>query len=256
MPTKKLKKSINTGDLYQLGDHRLLCGDANNAKQLETLVQKNPIKLVLTDPPYGVAYVESKEQFYDSKLVHEKIANDHHQSDTEYRQFSKDWLERIKPFLTIKNAIYVFNSDRMLFALREGMKEAGYYFSQLLIWIKNQPVIGRMDYLPQHELIAYGWFGKHEFMKSKDKSILFSPKPQKNKVHPTMKPIGLLRQLILNSSRVGDTVYDPFGGSGSTLIACEQTRRKCLMVELEPHYCQVIIDRFEKITGQKAIKIT
>lgn len=256
LPTKKQKNLIKAGDIFQLGSHRLLCGDACNLYHLKLLIENTIIKVVLTDPPYGVAYVESKESFHNSKSAHIKIANDHLQSEIKYKEFTQNWLYGITPYLNSKNSLYIFNSDRMLFALRDGMRNTGYHFSQLLIWIKNQAVIGRMNYLPQHELIAYGWFGKHEFMRSKDKSILFSPKPQKSKVHPTMKPISLLRELILNSSRIGDIIYDPFGGSGSTLIAAEQTKRKCLMIELEPHYCQVIIDRFEKLTGQVAVKIS
>jgi DNA modification methylase len=106
-----------------------------------------------------------------------------------------------------------------------------------------------------HELIAYGWHGTHQFHKSKDKSVLFYPKPNKSSLHPTTKPVPLLRHLILNSSKIGDTVYDCFGGSGSTLIAAEQTRRRCLMIELDPDYCQTIITRFEKLTGHRAKKL-
>jgi len=135
------------------------------------------------------------------------------------------------------------------------MRQAGVRFTQILIWIKNHAVIGRMDYLPQHEFIAYGWFGTHKFHKSKDKSILFYPKPNKSKLHPTMKPVGLLRRLILNSTKVGDAVYDPFGGSGSTLIACEQTKRRCLTIEVDPKYCQTIIDRFNKLTGKEVKRL-
>jgi len=143
----------------------------------------------------------------------------------------------------------------MIFALREGMLTAGFKFSELLVWVKTHSVIGRMDYLPQHELIAYGWYGTHEFLKSKDKSVLVYPKPNKSKLHPTMKPIGLLRNLILNSSRVNDIVFDGFMGSGSTILAAEQTKRKCLGIELDPDYCQVAIDRFEKLTGIKVEKV-
>jgi len=255
-PTTKLQNLPKLGDLYQLGSHRLLCGDAKNAEHIKKLFGKEKATLTLVDVPYGVGYVESKAGF-KQKLGKDKIiANDHLQSEAEYRQFTKEWLETIKPYLKPKNAYYIFNSDKMLFALREGLLEADYHFSQLLIWIKNNVVVGRMDYLPQHELIAYGWYGRHEFRKSKDKSILTYPKPSKSKLHPTMKPIGLLRRLILNSTKVGDVVYDGFGGSGSTLIACEQTRRRCLMVEIDPEYCQVIIDRFEKVIGIKAKKLT
>ena len=143
----------------------------------------------------------------------------------------------------------------MVFSLRDGIVDADFRLTQLLIWIKNNVVVGRLHYLPQHELIAYGWFGSHEFYKAKDKSILVYPKPNKSPLHPTMKPVGLLRNLILNSSKIDDYVYDPFGESGSTLIACEQIKRRCLMVEIDPEYCQVIIDRFQKVTGQKAERI-
>jgi DNA modification methylase len=143
----------------------------------------------------------------------------------------------------------------MIFALKNSLDELKIKLAQLLIWIKNHAVVGRLDYLPQHELIAYGWYGRHKFVRSKDKSVLFYPKPSKSKLHPTMKPIRLLRKLILNSSKINDLVYDPFLGSGSTMIACEQTKRRCFGIELSPEYCQVIINRFEKLTGIKAVKI-
>jgi site-specific DNA-methyltransferase (adenine-specific) len=143
----------------------------------------------------------------------------------------------------------------MIFALKNSLDELNIKLAQLLIWVKNHAVVGRLDYLPQHELIAYGWYGRHSFAHSKDKSVLFYPKPSKSKLHPTMKPIGLLRKLVLNSSKINDLVYDPFLGSGSTLIACEQAKRRCYGIELSPDYCQVIIDRFEKLTGVKAVKV-
>lgn len=175
------------------------------------------------------------------------------QSDEEYANFTQRWLEAVKPFLAQKNSVYIFNSDKMIFALRDGMKLTGFKFAQLLVWVKNQPVIGRLDYLPQHELIAYGWCETHKFCKAKDKSVLFAPKPQNSKYHATMKPISLIRRLILNSTEVGDVVYDPFLGSGTTLLACQQTLRRCIGIELEPDYCQIIIERWEKLTGLKAI---
>ncbi len=242
---------MKVGDIYQLGEHRLACGDGTDSQLVERLVKNYQVRLILTDPPYGVAYVESKVGLVKN-MTHTAIQNDQNQSAEQYEAFTKAWLQAVVPRLTKKNASYIFNSDKMLFALRDGMLAADVRFSQLLIWVKTQAVIGRLDYLPQHELIAYGWHGTHEFMHSKDKSVLAYPKPSKSKLHPTMKPVGLLRNLILNSSRINDIVYDPFGGSGSTLIACEQTKRKCLMVELDPKYCQVIIDRWQKLTGLEA----
>lgn len=243
------------GDIFQLGDHRLACGDINDKELLSKLIGQDKIKSIITDVPYGVAYVESKSGFKQKLTCEKIIANDHEQSDVEYENFTVNWLENLKPYLASKNSVYIFNSDKMVFPLRQAMLRAGFKFCQLLIWIKSHAVIGRLDYLPQHELIAYGWFKTHEFRRNKDKSVLFYPKPNKSKLHSTMKPIGLLRNLILNSTKVGDAVFDGFGGSGSCLIACEHTGRRCLMVELEQDHCQTIIARWEKLSNKKAEKI-
>jgi DNA modification methylase len=245
---------MKPGQIYQLGQHRLAYGDGTDGQLVTKLIGDDQVRLILSDPPYGVAYVESKASLVKN-MVHTAIQNDQNQSAEQYTAFTKAWLDEVVPYLTKKNASYIFNSDKMLFALHDGMLAADVRFSQLLIWVKTQAVIGRLDYLPQHELIAYGWHGTHEFMHSKDKSVLTYPKPSKSKLHPTMKPVGLLRNLILNSSRVGDIVYDPFGGSGSTLLACEQTKRRCLMVEIDLRYCQTIIDRWQKLTGLEAYHV-
>lgn len=252
--TPKPKNLIKSGDLFQLGSHRLACGDAMDHELVKRLLGQDTIDLILSDPPYGVLYTQAKAGFSKVK-VNKEIVNDDITSEFDYTVFTKNWLAAVTPYLAKKNAVYIFNSDKMLFALRDGMQQAEVNFSQLLIWIKNHAVVGRKDYLPMHELIAYGWHGTHLFHKSKDKSVLFYPKPNKSSLHPTTKPVPLLRHLILNSSRIGSTVYDCFAGSGSTLVACEQTRRKCLTVELDPDYCQTIITRFEKLTGIKTIKL-
>ncbi len=247
----KLRKSIKTGSVWQLGQHRLALGDCRDKQLIKKLIGAKKISLICADPPYGVAAVESKREF--KKLSKDKIvANDHLQSDSEYTVFSKEWLEVVSPHLDPTNTCYIFNADKMVWALRDGMKLSGYKIAQLLIWIKSQAVVGRLDYAPQHELIMYGWHGKHRFRRSKDKSVLFYPKPSKSKMHPTTKPVGLIRRLILNSSAIGDIVFDGFLGSGTTLIACEQTKRRCYAFELDPEYCQTAIDRWEKLTGQKA----
>jgi DNA modification methylase len=149
-------------------------------------------------------------------------------------------------------AMTVFVNELAQLLINFGMEAAGCKFAQMLIWLKTHAVMGRLDYLPQHEILLYGWYGTHAFRKSKDKSILIYPKPSKSVLHPTMKPVGLLRRLILNSSKIGDLMYDPFGGSGSTLIAAQDTKRHCAMIEMDAKYCRVIIDRFEKHTGVKA----
>jgi len=250
------KLSIRSGDLFLLGRHRLVCGDSRDAALVSRLMDNGKAALILTDPPYGVAYVEGKKGFCHTKTIHAPIRNDHLQSDNEYQTFTRAWLEAIRSHLTTKNALYCFNSDKMLFPLREGLLDAGWKFGQLLIWAKTAAVIGRLDYLPMHECIAYGWHGTHAFFKGKDKSILVYPKPQRSLLHSTMKPVGLLRRLILNSTRSRDIVYDAFAGSGSTLIACEQTQRRCFTVELSPEYCRVILDRFERVSGIAAKKLS
>lgn len=254
LPEKQQNLSVKTGDTFALGPHKLACGDARDAALVARLLGDHKINLILTDPPYGVGYVESKAGI--AQVAKPKIiAGDHLQSDMEYQAFTRDWLQSVQPHLARKNTAYIFNSDRMIFPLREGMLEAGLKFAQLIIWVKDHCIVGRLDYLPQHELIAYAWYGTHKFHKGKDKSVLFYPKPNASKLHPTMKPIGLLRQLILNSSRINDAVFDPFGGSGSTLIACEQTKRRCFMIETDIEYCQTILTRFTKLTGIAPVKI-
>jgi len=248
--------SINNGIVYQLGDHLLANGDCTDVELVKRLVGSRVISLIASDPPYGVEIVQAKQSLLNASLKHKPIANDGITKESDYTNFSLKWLKAITTHLASKNSSYIFTSDKMLFSLKEAMEMTNMHFGQLLIWVKNHSVVGRLDYLPQHELIIYGWQGTHEFHKAKDKSVLYCPKPNKSTLHPTMKPISLLRRLILNSTKVGDYVYDGFGGSGSTLIACEQTKRKCLMIELDPDYCQVIINRFEKLTDIKAIQIT
>lgn len=245
---------ISKGEIYQLGSHFLACGDALDSEIVSRLISNRKVALILTDMPYGIELVKNKAGFSQTGK-RKAIANDHLQTDKEYKDFTQKWLELVKPHLANKNAFYLFNSDKMLFAMREGIVEAGYKFAQLLIWVKNHSVIGRMDYLVQHELIAYGWFGTHKFYKSQDKSVLLYPKPHKCPLHPTMKPVGLVRRLILNSSKIGDWIYDPFLGSGTTLIASEQAKRRCLAIEIDPEYCQATLERFERLTGIKAKKL-
>ncbi len=248
---KKSSNSIKYGTIFKLGNHYLAFGDCRDKELVAQLVGQLKIKAVICDPPYGIAVTESKENF-QPLLKNKPIANDHLQSEAEYQKFTADWIEAVKPFLARKNSFYIFNCDKMIFPLRQGMIEAGLKFGQLLIWVKTQAVLARMDYAPQHELVAYGWFGTHEFLKSKDRSVIVCPKPDRSPDHPTTKPISLIRRLILNSTRIGDVVYDGFIGSGTCLLACEQTKRICLGIEIDPEYVGTTIKRFEKLTGVKA----
>lgn len=246
--------SIEPGTIWQLGQHKLAYGDARDPQLLKRLIGSEKIALLCCDGPYGVSVVASKRGF--KTLAKDKdVSNDHLQSDSEYRAFNREWLEAIAPFLARKNSAYVFNADKMVWPLREAMIDAGFKVAQLLVWVKSQAVVGRLDYAPQHELILYAWRGTHNFRRSKDKSVLFYPRPAKSKFHPTTKPIGLIRRLILNSTNIGDTVYDGFCGSGTSLLACEQTKRRCFAVEIDLEYCQTIMKRFEQMSGIKARKL-
>jgi len=247
---------IQQGDIYKIGEHTIGCGDSIDAAFVAKVVGEKKVRCIVTDPPYGVAYVEGKKNLsvlgVDSGKV---IQGDHIQSDNEYAHFNQTWLEAVRPHLDAYNACYIFNADQMYPALRSGMKDAGFYYSQMIIWLKNNVVVGRKDYLYMFELIAYGWYGKHKMERSKGKSVLFYPRPPKSKLHPTQKPVGLLRKLIPNSTKIHEYVYDPFLGSGSTMIACEHLSRRCIGIEIDPEYVATAIARIEKLTGKKAQKI-
>lgn len=250
----KQNLSVNQNDIFKLGDHVLVCGSSLDTKLVDLVFKNSKIKLILSDAPYGVSYVDSKESLGQHVTVSREIQNDNITKQDDYKKFTVDWLTPVVKHLERKNSFYMFNGDKMLLPVLQAIEQSGFTFSQLLIWVKSQPIIGRKDYAPQHELILFGWCGVHEFLHSKDRSVLYHPKPSSNKLHPTMKPISLLRRLILNSTRIGDAVYDPFLGSGSSIIASEHTKRRCIGFEIDPSYCETIIQRWTKLTGRKAEK--
>lgn len=247
---------VNKGDIYKIGSHVIACGDSTDRDFVGKVIGKNKVRAIISDPPYGVAYVENKKDFLKLGVKEEKIIlGDHIQSDSEYTNFTQKYLGAVIPYLEDYNACYLFNADLMYPAMRTGMKNTGFYYSQMIIWIKNQPVMSRKDYLSQYELIAYGWFGKHKTERSKAKNVIFYPKPTKSRLHPTMKPVGLLRRIIPDNTAIGDIVYDPFIGSGTTAVACEHLGRKCIGIEFDPEYTETVLTRLEKLTKGKRIKI-
>lgn len=251
-----MKTIIQQGDIYKLGEHTIACGDSLNPGFVNKIVSDKKIRAIISDPPYGVAYVEGKRVLSKLGVDTDKvIIGDQLQSDDEYALFTKTWLEAAVPYLESYNACYIFNGDMMFPALRAGMKQAGFYYSQMIMWLKNHVVLGRKDYLPMFELIAYGWHGRHKMERSKAKSVIFHPKPAKSKLHPTQKPIGLLRKLIPNSTKIGEYIYDPFLGSGGTLIASEHLGRRCIGIDIDPEYVSTSIIRWEKLTSKKAQKL-
>jgi len=247
---------ITKGDIFKIADHIIACGDSLDRAFVGKVIGGHKIRAVITDPPYGVAYVENKKGLSKLGVKDEKaIVGDHLQSEGEYGEFTRKYLGVIVPYLEEYNAVYIFNADPMFPSLRAGMKSAGFYYSQMIIWLKNQPVMSRKDYLSLYELIAYGWFGKHKMERSKAKNVIYHPRPTRSRLHPTQKPVGLLRKIIPNSTKVGDFVYDPFLGSGSTAVACEHLGRKCVGIELDETYVESSLKRLEKLTGAKAVKI-
>ena len=248
----KLKRSVKNGDIVLLGKHIVACGDCRDKEFVKKVIGDRKIALVNTDVPYGVALVEGSAGF-KTPSKNKVIEADHLQSDEEYQKFTQEWISAIKPHLAKKNSFYIFNSDKMVFALREAMLAESIKFAQLLIWLKTSAVVGRLDYAPQHELIAYGWFGTHSFKKPKDKSVIVCPKPNRSPHHPSTKPVNLIRRLILNSTDIGDVVYDGFLGSGTCLLACEQAKRVCVGIEIDEEYCQTAVSRWEELTGETAV---
>ena len=248
--------TVNLGDIWKIGEHVIACGNSLDPVFVSKVIGDKKVRAVVCDPPYAVAYVEGKKDFNKLGTDTDKaIIGDQLQTDEQYALFTRTWLEAVQPHLDSYNACYIFNSDSMYPALRQGMKAAGFYYSQMIVWVKNTVVLGRKDYLPMFELIAYGWHGRHKMERSKAKSVLFHPKPARSKLHPTQKPVGLLRKLIPNSTKIREYVYDPFLGSGSTAVACEHLGRRCIGIDLDPAYVATAIARMEKLTGKKAEKI-
>ncbi|MFA6270411.1 MAG: site-specific DNA-methyltransferase [Candidatus Paceibacterota bacterium] len=246
----------NLTKIWKLGEHRLMLGDSTKVEDVKQLFEKEKATLVLTDPPYGVGYVEGKQEFLEK--IHKDNSNQKFSAikgdevEQDYYSFCKKWLEPMRPYLKDKNAFYIFNSDMKLRELLNALHDTSYTKSSLLIWLKNNHIVGRKDFHPQHELIIYGWYGRHEYFGNRDKTALFYPKPHKSKLHPTMKPPALLRRLVYHSTKPEDIVFDPFAGSGSTLIACEHLGRRCFAIEMEESYCNTIVERWEKLSDKKA----
>ncbi|MBC2722022.1 DNA modification methylase [Desulfosporosinus sp.] len=238
------------GDVWLLGHHRLACGDSTKPSDMDKLMDNQQADLVLTDPPYNVDY----EGGTKDKL---KIQNDK-MNDDKFLQFLTDAFTRMHEHSKKGAAIYVFHADSEGYNFRNAFKLAGYSLRQCLVWAKNSLVLGRQDYQWQHEPILYGWKdgASHVWYGDRKQTTLIKyDKPQRNADHPTMKPVGLCGYFIANSSKEGDIVLDPFGGSGSTLMACEQNGRSCYTMEMDPKYCDVIVHRYEELTGQKAQRI-
>jgi DNA modification methylase len=260
-PEKIRPTNIQYGDLYELGPHRLLCGDSTKLEDLQRLMGGALADMTFTDPPYNVDYQGKTKQ----RL---KIKNDH-MAASDFYQFLLKAYQAMYATMKPGAPIYVCHSDSETIAFRQSFMEAGFLQKQCIIWVKDQFVLGRQDYhwrhepilegCKSHEPVLYGWKdgAAHRWLGGRCEDTVWEvPKPKRNADHPTMKPIPLVARAVLNSSNVGDIVQDAFGGLGATLMAAEQTGRVCYTNELDPHYCQGIIDRWEAFTGKTARKLT
>ena len=236
------------GDIWILGKNRLMCGDSTVKENVDKLMNDKLADFILTDPPYNVDY--------EGKTVDAlKIENDN-MSETEFYNFLLDAFRNMFEKIKYGGSIYVFHADTEGLNFRNAFKSVGFKLAQCLVWVKNTFVMGRQDYQWRHEPILYGWkegAGHYFIDDRKQSTVLEFDKPTRNAEHPTMKPIDLLVYLIKNSSKENDLILDLFGGSGSTLIAAEQVKRCCYTMELDPKYCDVIVKRWELLTGEKAI---
>jgi site-specific DNA-methyltransferase (adenine-specific) len=236
---------VKSGDLYQLGKHRLLCGDSTKIDDVEKLMGGELADLLITDPPYNVNYEGTAG----------KIENDN-MGDSDFHQFLYDFYVCAYTVMKPGASFYIWHADVEGLNFRLALKEAGFQIRQTLIWNKNAMTLGRQDYQWKHEPCLYGWkdgASHNWYGDRKQPTVIDMHKPKRSELHPTMKPVELFDYQIKNSSKKGENVLDLFGGSGTTMIACEQNGRKAFTMEYDPRYAQTIIERWEQFTGEKAV---
>lgn len=258
---EKIPQRCKECELWQLGKHRLMCGDSTDAEQVKFLMGGQVVNLYLTDPPYNVGYgyegsaMMSKRNHRTDGLT---VKNDKMDND-KFRDFLSAAFLAAEETMEKGAAFYIFHSDNYSMWFREAlMSTKDLELRETLIWNKNCMVFGRQDYQWKHEQCLYGWKngGAHNWFNDRAQTTVMEfDRPTKSVEHPTMKPVPLFAYLMGNSTKEGWNVYDGFGGSGTTLIAAEQLNRNAFLMELDPHYCDVIIARWEKLTGEKAVKI-
>lgn len=255
IPEAPVEPITKRGDVWILGEHRLMCGDTTMFDDVRKLMRDDRAAMIFTDPPYNVNYgstMKDSIRYHAGTLGGRKIMNDN--LGDGFPQFLTDSLSNLLMFC--HGAAYVCMSSSELHTLYNAFIAAGGKWSTFIIWAKNTFTLGRADYQRQYEPILYGWNADkpHYWCGDRDQSDVWEyNKPVKNDLHPTMKPVELVERAVLNSSKSGDIVLDGFGGSGSTLIACEKNNRKARLMELDPKFCDVIVKRWEDYTGKKAV---
>ena len=233
---------VKKGDIWTVGRHRLMCGDATSAEDVAKLMDGKKANIIVTDPPYGVSFKSSDGL---------SIQNDSLKGD-EFYQFLLQAFKNMADNLTKGGAAYIFHADTEGLNFRKAFIDAGFHLAGCCIWVKNSLVLGRSDYQWQHEPVLYGFLqnGNHPWYSDRKQTTIWNfDKPKRNKNHPTSKPLDLLGYPIQNSSQANGIVIDTFGGSGSTMMACEQTNRICYMMELDEKYASVILRRYVEDGG-------
>lgn len=249
VPVGGLETDIVEGDIFDIGQHRLLCGSSTQTDTWERLMGQELADLVITDPPYNVDYKGGTKEGL-------KIKNDN-MSDGDFYQFLYDFYTALGSYTKAGGAWYVWFADVEIVNFAKAFQDAGIKLAQMIIWQKNNFVMSRKDYHFKHEPCLYGWkegAAHGWYSDRKQTTVLNFERPQRNAEHPTMKPIPLIAYQMGNSSKADDIVCDGFGGSGTTMIAAHQMKRRCRMMELDPRYCQVIIDRMIKLDPTIEVK--
>jgi DNA modification methylase len=293
---KTAEPTGSRGDIWQLGEHRLMCGDSTSPEDIAKLMNGQQAHLLITDPPYNVDYSKKTKllnKFNKGNPIRKEIINDK-MSDESFIIFLTSAFKTAYSVIKEGAPFYIWHSSSKSSEFIEAINQAGLEIRQTLIWVKSNIVFGMQDYHWKHEPCLYGWKEglphfwnggrkerttltaidifelrnkpKDEILKwiedywldheENETTVLYEEKPAASKDHPTMKPIKLMARQVKNSSRIGDIVLDIFGGSGSTLMACEQLKRRCFTMELDPTYCDVIVRRWEQFTGRQATKWT
>ena len=259
-PDAKYETKVKAGEIWQLGNHRLMCGDSTKAEDIAKLMNGELADLWLTDPPYNVGYgmQDSAQMARQNHRTDGLVVMNDRQEDSAFLQFLKDAYAAAFANMKAGASFYIWHSGLETYNFIQALKDNNQQLRSVLIWNKNQLVMGRQDYQWKHEPCLYGWkdgAAHHWYSDRKQTTVIDWERPKRSEEHPTMKPIGLFGYQMQNSSMEGDIILDSFGGSGTTIVAAEQLGRKARLMELDPHYCNVIIARWEKLTGQKAVKL-
>jgi site-specific DNA-methyltransferase (adenine-specific) len=247
-PAVQLKPVTRLGDVWLMGKHRVMCGDSTSIDSVNTLAPGGGIDMLLTDPPYNVAY--------EGKTAEALTIKNDSMSDSSFRQFLRDAFTAADAAMKAGAVFYIWHADSESYNFRGACQDSGWKVRQCLVWRKNVMVLGRQDYHWRHEPCLYGWKQGAGHLWASDRkqtTILDFDRPQRSLEHPTMKPVALFEYQLLNNTKGGDLCLDLFGGSGTTLIACEKNGRYARVMELDPKYCDVIVRRWQAFTGRQAV---